>query len=151
MSSLRVLLLVLISIPIAAAARADDRGDILSADRAFSAAFSTLKIQSMDSLWAHDNGVTIIHPSSKTVLVGWEAVRKSWLEVFARNAELSVTMDNPVASATDKVGWVVGVEKVHARRLSGEVVDASVLTTNVYEKRDGRWLIVHHHGSRMPQ
>ena len=78
-------------------------------------------------------------------------MRKSWAEAFTRNTEISVTMDSPAVSATNNVGRVVGVEKVHVRRPSGEVVDSSVLTTNVYEKRDGLWLMVHHHGSRMPQ
>ena len=149
MSSLRVLPLVLVSILIGAAANADDRDDVLEANKAFSAAFSTRKIGSMDPLWVHDDGVTIIHPSSKTVLVGWDAVRKSWAE--ARNTEVSLTMDSPAVSVTNNVGWVVGVEKYHARRPSGEVVDSLILTTNVYEKRDGRWLMVHHHGSLMPQ
>jgi ketosteroid isomerase-like protein len=151
MLSLRILSLVLVSILIGAAAKADDRDDVLAANKAFGAAFSTLRVEAMDPLWAHDDGVTIIHPRSKTVLVGWDAVRKSWAEGSARNTEESVTMDNPVVSVTNNIGWVVGVEKVHSRRLSGEVVDSSVLTTNVYEKRDGRWLMVHHHGSRMPQ
>src|SRR5215472_18906081 len=124
MSSLRVLPLVLVSILIGAAAMADDRDDVLAANKAFGAAFSTLngRVEAMDPLWAHDDGVTIIHPRSKTVLVGWDAVRKSWAEGAARNTEESVTMDNPVVSVTNNVGRVVGVEKVHARRLSGEVV-----------------------------
>jgi len=151
MSSLRILSLVLVSILFSAAAKADDRDDVLAANKAFAAAFSTRKIESMDPLWVHDGGVTIIHPRSKAVLLGWDAVRSSWVEGFSRAIEASLTMDNPAVSVTNNVGWVVGIEKVHGRLPNGEVLDSSLLATNVYEKRDGHWLMVHHHGSRMPQ
>src|SRR6516162_3889501 len=71
MSSRLVLPLILVAILIGAATKADDRDDVLAANKVFSGAFSTLKIEAMDPLWAHDDAVTIIHPSSKTVLVGW--------------------------------------------------------------------------------
>lgn len=48
-------------------ARADDGADVLAANQAVTAAFSTLDIKVIDPLWAHDNSVTIIHPISKTV------------------------------------------------------------------------------------
>jgi len=95
----------------------------------------------MEPLWAHDDRVTMIRPSFKTALVGWDAVRKIWVEAFTRNSEISISMDSPVVSVTDNVGWVVGIERAHMRRASGEVVDSAVLTTRVFEKRDSRWLL----------
>lgn len=143
---------LLLSALMSTAARAADRDDVLAANRVFSAALSTLKIEAIDPLWSHDDAVTIIHPISKTVLIGWQAVRKSWAEgTLTRYTEISVTMDDPAISVTNNVAQVVGIEKVRGRRPSGEAVDFSAMTTNVYEKRDGRWLMVHHHGSRMPQ
>jgi len=133
-------------------AHADDRADVLAANQAVSAAFSTLDIKTFDPLWAHDNDVTIIHPVSKAVLVGWEAVRKSWAEgTLTRYKEISVSMDNPNITVTNNVALVVGIEKVRGTRVNGDAAEFSALTTNVFEKRDGRWLIVHHHASRMPQ
>lgn len=132
-------------------ARADDRADVLAANQTVSAAFSKLDIKAFDPLWAHDESVTTIHPSSKTVVVGWEAVRKSWAEgTLSRYKEISVAMENPSISVANNVALVVGIEKVHGTRANGDVAEFSALTTNVYEKRNGHWLMIHHHASRMP-
>ncbi len=148
----RILPFVLLTGFLSGVARADDRADVLAANQAVSAAFSTLDIKAFDPLWAHNDSVTIIHPISKTVLVGWDSVRKSWAEgTLTRYKEITVTMDDPSISITNNVARVVGIEKVRGTRANGDAAEFSALTTNVYEKRDGRWLMVHHHGSRMPQ
>jgi ketosteroid isomerase-like protein len=132
-------------------AYADDRADVLAANQAVDAAFSKLDIKAFDSLWAHDDSVTTIHPSSKTVVVGWTAVRKSWAEgTLSRYKEISVAMESPNISVANNVALVVGIEKVRGTRANGDVAEFSALTTNVYEKRNGHWLMVHHHASRMP-
>ena len=148
----RFLPLILLSGLLNGAAHADDRADVLAANQAMSKAFTALDIRAFDPLWAHDNSVTIVHPSSKTVLVGWEAVRKSWAEgTLTRYKEITVTMDDPSISIANDVALVVGIEKVRGTRTNGDAAEFSALTTNVYEKRNGHWLMVHHHGSRMPQ
>ncbi len=132
-------------------ARADDRADVLAANQAMDAAFSKVDIKAFDPLWAHDDTVTAIHPSSKTAVVGWTAVRKSWAEgTLSRYKEMSVTMENPSISVANNVALVVGIEKVRGTRANGDVAEFSALTTNVYEKRNGHWLMIHHHASRMP-
>ena len=50
----------------------------------------------------------------------------------------------------DNVAWVVGIEKVYAHRANGDLLDISALATNIFERRSGKWLLVHHHASRMP-
>jgi len=93
----------------------------------------------------------MIRPSFKAALVGWDAVRKIWMEAFTRNSEISVTMEGPVVSVTNNVGWVVGIEKARVRRASGEGFDSADLTTRTFEKPDGRWLVVHTHESRIAE
>jgi len=146
-ASLLILLLAIIRNP----AQADDKSDVLAANKAFERAFSNLDINAIEALWARDENVTILHPISKAPLIGWEGVRKSWEGALSRYTEISVTMNEPHVSVGPGMAWVVGVEKVQGRRPSGEIVEFAALTTNVFEKRDGRWLMVHHHGSRMPQ
>jgi len=148
----RVVLLPLLSgLLLSGIARADDRADVLAANQTMDAAFSKVDIKAFDPLWAHDDTVTAIHPSSKVAVVGWTAVRKSWAEgTLSRYKEISVTMENPSISVANNVALVVGIERVRGTRMNGDVAEFSALTTNVYEKRDGRWLMVHHHASRMP-
>ena len=59
-------------------------------------------------------------------------------------------MDNPQITINGNVAWVVGIEKVYAYRANGDVLDISALATNIFEKHSNKWLLVHHHASRMP-
>jgi ketosteroid isomerase-like protein len=101
--------------------------------------------------WVHDQNVTVIHPSSKAVIVGWEAVRKSYAEQPARHKEFAVLMENPHITIVKGTALVVGMEKINTILANGQVADLSAMATSVYEKRDGKWLLIHHHGSRTPQ
>jgi ketosteroid isomerase-like protein len=43
-----------------------------------------------------------------------------------------------------KAAWTVGIEKVQLLRKNGDTLKFDAFVTNVFEKRDGRWLIVSH-------
>jgi ketosteroid isomerase-like protein len=132
---------------------ADDKVDVSAANQAFDNAVSKRDISAVEALWAHDAAVTIIHPSSKEPLVGWDAVRKSWAEgTLARFSEIQLSQPNPHVHISGNTATVVGVEKFQSKRAdNGQTVEFQALTTNIFEKRDGRWLMTHHHASRMPQ
>jgi ketosteroid isomerase-like protein len=42
------------------------------------------------------------------------------------------------------VAWAVGVEKVQLLRKDGNTLSLDAFVTNVFEKQDGRWLMVSH-------
>ena len=44
----------------------------------------------MDRLWAHEGWVRCVHPGWD-ILVGWEAIRASWQQIFANTRWLRVT------------------------------------------------------------
>lgn len=133
--------------------QADDKADIIMANQAFDDAVAKRDINAVEALWAHDANVTIIHPSSKEPLVGWDAVRKSWAEgTLARFSEIQLSLLNPHVRVDGNAATVVGIERFQGKRAdNGQFVEFQALTTNIYEKRDGRWLMTHHHASRMPQ
>jgi ketosteroid isomerase-like protein len=59
-------------------------------------------------------------------------------------------MGDPRITVRQDAAWVVGIETVRGRRPNGDAVDAATLATNILVKQDGRWLMAHHHASRMP-
>ncbi len=130
---------------------ADDLADVVAANKNYEQAFSSLNINAIDAAWAHDENVTAIHPSSKMVLVGWKAVRKSYADQRARHKDFSVAMPDPHVTVLNNTALVVGIEKVHTVLTNGETADLLVMSSSVYEKRDGKWLLIHHHGSRVPK
>jgi ketosteroid isomerase-like protein len=124
---------------------------VRSINDAFDAALSRRDIAAVEAAWVKDPLVTAIHPSSKGVVVGWEAVRKSWEGAFAAFPELSVQLKDPQIRINGNNAIVSGVEVIRGRRPNGDVVEFMALTTNVYERQGGQWLMVHHQASRAPQ
>src|SRR4051794_5479667 len=137
---------------VAGSAQADDKTDVVTANQAFDNAVSKRDINAVEALWAHDNNVSIIQPSSKEPLVGWDAVRKSWAEgTFARFSDIQLSLSNPRVRVDGNTATVVGTERFQGKRAdNGQTVEFQAVTTNVFEKRDGRWLMTHHHASRVP-
>ncbi len=129
-----------------------DAAAVRAANAAFYAALSARDIRAMEAVWARESNPLTINPTSRAPAVGWEAVRRSYEEVFGRYAELSVAMAEPEVRIAPGGALVVGVEAVRGRLASGgEAVAFTALGTNVFERRpDGRWLIIHHHASRAP-
>jgi ketosteroid isomerase-like protein len=124
---------------------------VAAANVAFDTALSARDINAMERLWAAEPYVIAVHPSSKALIVGWDAVRKSWEGTFARFAEISVSMKEPQIHVAQNVAWVVGVESAEGKFKNGDAVSFTAFTTNMYEKRDGRWFMVLHTTSRVPQ
>jgi ketosteroid isomerase-like protein len=124
---------------------------VTSANLAFDAALSGRDINAMGRVWAAEPYVIAVHPTSKVLIVGWDAVRNSWEGAFDRFAEISVSMKEPHVHLAQNMGWVVGIESVQGKFKNGDAVSFMAFTTNMYEKRDGRWLMVLHATSRIPQ
>lgn len=133
---------------------AEQKSDIeavTAVNLAFDTALSARDINAMERVWAAEPYVMAVHPASKALIVGWDAVRKSWEATFDRFAEISVSMKEPQTHVAQNVAWVVGMESVQGKSKNGDAVSFMAFTTNMYEKRDGRWLMVLHTTSRVPQ
>jgi uncharacterized protein (TIGR02246 family) len=119
-------------------------------DRYFAAA-SERDISKVELFWAHDSEVVLVFPSDKQAAVGWDAVKKSYQAVFDRVSEWklspkeapNIQVRPATAVATTKV-LVQGMGK------TGSSVSYTLLFSQVFVQRDGQWLIVASHGSRVP-
>jgi ketosteroid isomerase-like protein len=131
-------------------AKADDQSDVLAANKTVEESFSKLDVTAIENTWDHSDGVSVIHPSSKGPVIGWQAVQKTYADHPARYQDFNVTMESPHVTISGNAAWVIGTEKVHAHRKNGDLLDIAALTTNIFQKRDGKWLLVHHHASRTP-
>jgi len=130
---------------------ASEKASIEAANHEFDQALSTRDIDAMEKVWAKEPYVIAIHPSSKTPIVGWTAVKASWQATFDRFAEISVSMKEPQIRINQNVAWIVGVETVSGKLKNGDAAVFAALTTNVFEKLGGRWSMVLHSTSRLPQ
>lgn len=115
-----------------------------AASRVFIAAISARDIRAMDKLWAHDSYVAFMGPLSTTLVVGWDGVRKAWEMRFRQFDRVTVSLAESHVHTNGAVAWAVGVEKVQLLRKNGDTLSFEAFVTNVFEKRDGRWLMVSH-------
>jgi ketosteroid isomerase-like protein len=78
--------------------QAEQKSDIeavAAANLAFDTATSGRDFNAMEKVWAAEPYVIAVHPASKALNVGWDAVRKSWEGTFDRFAVISVSMKEP--------------------------------------------------------
>ena len=114
-------------------------------NEAFYEAFQTLDIAQMDKVWAQKEYVTCIHPGW-TLRSGWPEVRDSWVLIFNNTFSMEFELTDLQVQVAGDLGWVVCMEHIVNRQ--GEAEQRSrILATNLYERLDGEWRIIHHHGS----
>jgi ketosteroid isomerase-like protein len=115
-----------------------------AASHVFIAAISARDIGAMDKVWAHESYVTFIGPLSTTVVVGWDGVRKAWQMRFSQFDRVTISLVESHAHTNGNVAWATGIEKVQLLRKDGKTLNFDAFVTNVFEKQDGRWLMVSH-------
>ena len=149
MATAMALLMVVATLPVRDAVgqqkgQASDAERVNAASQVFIAAISARDIHAMDKLWAHDPDATFIGPLSTTVVVGWEGVRKAWEMRFGQFDRVTIALAESHVHINGKVAWAVGIEKVQLLRKSGDTLSFDAFVTNVFEERDGNWLMVAH-------
>ena len=138
----------------ATAAAASDIDDVKAADQAFHVALSAMDGKAMAGIWAQKPYVTNIGPSSKAVDMGYEDAVTKWMATIvpARFSELKAQMTSiATIQVNGNIAWVIGTENATGKNKAGEPLAFDLLVTNIYEKEDGKWLMVSHHAQRPPK
>ncbi len=118
-----------------------DLDAVAAANEAFYAAFESRDLDAMSEVWEHSERVSIVHPGWP-ILRGWASVSASWFALFDGPQRLQFILTDTTVHVIGDVAWVTGDENLIQR--SGT---EAVAATNVFARHEGRWLLVHHHGS----
>ena len=114
------------------------------AEIAFYDAFERGDLAAMMVVWAEDDDVVCIHPSGPR-LVGFDAVRDSWMQIFTSGMKLSVRVTQSRRLDGPSVAVRSVVESITAP--GTEAAPQLVNATNVYVLTDAGWRIAMHHAS----
>ena len=120
---------------------------ILKSNAEFYHAFEVLSIDMMDNLWKHGENVICVHPGWE-LLVGWLAIRESWVTIFQNTEKIKFIITNTKVRLSDNsdIGVVVCQENIESS-VNGQQDKIGVIATNIFERSQNRWLLIHHQGS----
>ncbi len=125
--------------------RTTDEMAVLAANAAFYDAFERRDLDAMSDIWEHSDRVSCVHPGW-SILTGWASVSASWFALFdgPQRLQFIVTDERPLV--VGDLAWVTCNEN-----LLDEGSTQAVAATNLYERIDDRWVLLHHHGSPVVQ
>eukprot|EP00178_Gracilaria_changii_P026471 TRINITY_DN814_c0_g1_i1.p1 TRINITY_DN814_c0_g1~~TRINITY_DN814_c0_g1_i1.p1 ORF type:complete len:259 (-),score=81.14 TRINITY_DN814_c0_g1_i1:461-1237(-) len=117
---------------------------VLRANARFYDALRNGDVQAMQRLWMRSDAVCCALPM-RPLAVGVDAVCALWTRVLAA-PPAQVTLREVRVVARRNVAWVVCEQSVSTRASLSEMGGVRV-ATNVFQRRRGQWLLVHHHAS----
>jgi ketosteroid isomerase-like protein len=123
----------------------DESQAVIAANAAFYQAFETLDVQEMEKVWLRVSYIKCVHPGWP-LLRGWGPIMASWERIFANTFGMHFTLSDVHVEVSGSLAWVVLIENLESRGYDGPS-RSEILTTNLFEKRQGQWFIVHHHAS----
>ena len=113
---------------------------------AFYQAIESRDIDAMMAAWADDEEIVCVHPGG-TRLVGYEAVRASWEQIFASGTRLAFRLDQVVVLETVGLAMQSVVEHVTTADAAST---GTAIATNVFMRTPSGWRMVCHHASPAP-
>ena len=122
---------------------------LLAVNRRFYEAFEKLDISIMNSIWAHNEVVSCMHPSPGWALLrGWDEVRQSWEQIFSRLRSVRFKISNTRMVLAGNLAWVILTERLRAYAYDSEdeIIEATV-ATNLFERSGATWRMLHHHAT----
>lgn len=120
--------------------------EILMSNGKFYHAFECLSIDMMDKLWKYDENIICVHPGWD-LLVGWLAIRESWVTIFQNTKVIKFNITNTKVRIFDSgdIGVVVCQENIESSVRQQDKI--GIIATNIFERYENRWLLFHHQGS----
>ena len=117
------------------------------ANTAFNQAYAGRDLWAMSRLWTKADYVSAIHPAHPTPFLNWENVRSSWKQTFDHNRDITIRSLAGFVHVAGPVAWVIDSIRLEAfQTQTGQpIVMDNILTTKIFEKQGGKWLLSHYH------
>ena len=125
-----------------------DSDEILRVNGLFYKALGTRDLELMDKVWIKDSRSGCVHPGW-TALRNWEAIRQSWESVFDPQDQVDISISNVTVDVRNDVAWVTCLQEMIYIKRDPVMFNLSQ-STNIFEKKSGRWLMILHHASPIP-
>jgi ketosteroid isomerase-like protein len=114
---------------------------------AFYRAFEAKDIDAMMAAWAEDEEIVCVHPGGPR-LVGFDAVRVGWEQIFAGETKLLFRLEELVVLETVGMALQSAIEQVTVG--NDPAPRGTAIASNVFLRTPSGWRIVLHHASPAP-
>ena len=114
---------------------------------AFYRAFEAKDIDAMMAAWAEDEEIVCVHPGGPR-LVGFDAVRVGWEQIFAGETKLLFRLEELVVLETVGMALQSAIEQVTVG--NDPAPRGTAIASNVFLRTPSGWRIVLHHASLAP-
>ena len=114
---------------------------------AFYSAFEAKDVDAMMVAWAEDEEIVCVHPGGPR-LVGFDAVRLGWEQIFAGEAKLSFRLDEIVMLETVGLALQSAIEQVTVG--DDPAPRGTAIASNVFLRTPSGWRMLAHHASPAP-
>ena len=108
-------------------------------------AFNHRKMDLMANNWANTPGIAMDNPLGG-IKRGWGPIKAVYQRIFEGQAEVYVEFFDYTIHQQGEVFYAVGRERGHFE-VSGHRIPLAIRTSRIFQKLDGEWKQVHHHGS----
>jgi ketosteroid isomerase-like protein len=95
--------------------------------------------------------VTYVGPRAKTITVGWEAQKKLWADSDKLFTVREAVLSDQQIHVNGDMAYEMGQESGTQKLKDGSTPKLDFIATNVYEKIDGKWLMISHRVQPKPQ
>jgi ketosteroid isomerase-like protein len=126
----------------------EDRQEVEAVNLAFYRALESQEIERLEELWAHESWVRCVHPGWD-LIAGWPRVRESWVRIFEGGQKMRAYPTDITVQVEGNLAWVTCTENITVFD-NASFDTAQAAATNLFIRRDGRWLMIHHHASPIP-
>jgi ketosteroid isomerase-like protein len=117
------------------------------ASAAFYGALEAKDIDAMMAAWAEDEEIVCIHPGGPR-LVGFDAVRLGWEQIFAGESKLSFRLEDIVVLETVGMALQSAIEQVTIGNESAP--RGTAIASNIFLRTPSGWRMLSHHASPAP-
>jgi len=111
----------------------------------FYRAFNKRDLAMMKENWANTDEIAMDNPLGG-IKRGWSEIKTVYENIFNGSAEVYVEYYDYTIHETEEMFYAVGRERGYFRR-DGEEIKLAIRTSRFFQKINGRWRQVHHHGS----
>jgi hypothetical protein len=122
---------------------------VVQANNEFYRAFESLDLGRMELVWLRASYIKCVHPGWG-LLLGWGPVMESWQRIFENTLFMSFRLTDVRVEVVGDFAWVTLTENLESEQRDGRTT-AQALATNLFERRNEQWLLVHHHASPVYQ